>query len=247
MLCYMQRRGVGHIPLIGNVFLLSPAVLSFFRRKSIPGVVISDELMRPLPAARRKADRGAGFFTELAAKQLAIFRGLGFAGGYLGGVHTIESLQAILDLETSFAPDDWKQFAREIHYPGTQDEFYYFAEDPSTGLADASRLNPTYAASLSKRDKSSTTSRSSYRFSKSVHDLVFTPGRRLYVGPARCTRRRATTKQGPALLRILETGQQVGHVRLQGLRRLFVARHRVPLSRIAMCQESAKWPLRRHA
>jgi methylenetetrahydrofolate reductase (NADPH) len=202
LLCYMRRRGKGHIPLMGNVFLLTPSVLRFFRHKSIPGVVISDELMNYCQRNIGGHDRSAGFFTELAAKQLAIFRGLGFAGGYLAGVHSIESLQAILDLESSFAKDDWKQFARAIRYPVT-DEFYFFAEDPATGLADASRLHPTYAASVAKRNKSHNVS-FSYRFSKWVHDRIFTPGRRLYRWSRAIYSSSSNTKQGPALLRIVE-------------------------------------------
>src|SRR5215212_9940505 len=108
MLCYMRQRGIGHVPLIGNVFLLSAAVARFFRKRTIPGVVISDSLLELCEAHAMDADRGARWFKELAAKQLAIFKGLGFAGGYLGGVHKIEEVREILEIESSFAPDDWR-------------------------------------------------------------------------------------------------------------------------------------------
>src|SRR5215207_6343133 len=117
MLCYMRQRNMGHVPLVGNVFLLSAAVARFFRKRTIPGVVISDALFELCEQHAAGADKGAAFFCELAAKQLAIFRGLGFAGGYLGGVHKIEDVGAILDLEATYAKDDWKQFARELQYP----------------------------------------------------------------------------------------------------------------------------------
>src|SRR5688500_8762198 len=87
MLCYMQRRrkiAAARVPLIGNVFLLTAAVARFFRKRTIPGVVISDSLFEVCEKRAADADKGAAFFRELAAKQLAIFRGLGFAGGYLG-------------------------------------------------------------------------------------------------------------------------------------------------------------------
>src|SRR4051812_12861284 len=102
MQCYMRARGMGHIPLIGNVFLLTAAVARFFRKLTIPGVVISDSLFEQCERHASDADGGAAFFRELAAKQLAIFRGLGFAGGYLGGVHNIDDVRAILDTERSF-------------------------------------------------------------------------------------------------------------------------------------------------
>src|SRR2546430_501166 len=97
MLCYMRDRG----PLIGNVFLLSRAVARFFRKRTIPGVVISDALFAE---CERRDPR---WFKELAAKQLAIFKGLGFAGAYLGGVHRIEDVDEILAIETNLARDDW--------------------------------------------------------------------------------------------------------------------------------------------
>src|SRR5688572_8840438 len=68
LLCYTA----GRVPLIGNVFLLTPSVIRFFRKRTIPGVVISDALFRACEG------RDAAFFKELAAKQIAIFKGLGF-------------------------------------------------------------------------------------------------------------------------------------------------------------------------
>ena len=202
LLCYMRRQGMGHIPLVGNVFLLSRSVLNFFRGKSIPGVVVSDDLMNVCRRYFNGPDRGAKFFIELAAKQLAIFRNLGFAGGYLGGVHSLEGVQAILDVESSFAADDWKEFAREIRY-SVPDEFYYFAEDPTTGCADASQLHPSYASSLVNRKKSHNVT-VSYRFSKWIHEIIFTPGRRLYKWARAVFASAANKKQGPLILRIME-------------------------------------------
>ena len=91
--------------------------------------------MRHPPIAARR------FFLEFAAKQIAIYRGLGFRGVYLGGVHNFPAIEKILEIERSFAPDDWKQFAREIRFsrPG---EFFYYAENPATGLADPQAETP---------------------------------------------------------------------------------------------------------
>src|SRR3954463_7914413 len=62
MLCYMQQRAMGHIPLIGNVFLLTAAVARFFRTKSIPGVVISDALFAECERHASDADKGKRWF-----------------------------------------------------------------------------------------------------------------------------------------------------------------------------------------
>jgi methylenetetrahydrofolate reductase (NADPH) len=202
MLCYMQRRGLGHVPLIGNVFLLSAPVARFFRKRMIPGVVISDRLADQCERQSKSADRGAAYFNELAAKQLAIFRGLGFSGGYLGGVHAIEDVHAILEVAASFASDDWKEFAREIQYP-VEREFYYFAEDAQTRLADSTRLHPHYEASLGPRKVNHNVTLA-YRFSKLVHDLVFTPGRRIHRWARSVYASSRKPEQGPPLLRVIE-------------------------------------------
>ena len=195
LLCYMIQRGLGHVPLIGNVFRLTAAALRLFRRHVIPGVVVSDRLFEQCQRYADRPDRGEGFFRELAAKQLAIFRGLAFSGGYLGGVHSIEELEAIVRLEASFAKNDWKQFAREIQFP-VPDEFYYFRQDPATQLADTSQLSPlcqpTHNITLH------------YRFSKKIHDAVFTPGTWLNRLGRRIYSRSSNPRQGPRALRVLE-------------------------------------------
>jgi methylenetetrahydrofolate reductase (NADH) len=202
LLCYMRRRGMGRVPLVGNVFFLTPAAVQFFRRQAIPGVVISDELFDQCQQHSHGPDGGAAFFKELAAKQLAIFRGLGFAGGYLGGIHSIGDVEEILKIESSFAADDWKEFARKIQYALPR-EFYYFARDPQTDLADPARLNPVYETSL--RDRRPTRNVTlGYRLNKLIHDAVFTPGTVLNRLGRRVYSRSSDPSQGPRSLRILE-------------------------------------------
>jgi methylenetetrahydrofolate reductase (NADPH) len=200
--CYMERRSVGRVPLIGNVFLLSAPVVRFFRKRMIPGVVISDLLADECERQSKSGDRGASYFRQLAAKQLAIFRGLGFAGGYLGGVHAIDDVHAILDVAASFSDDDWKEFAREIQYP-VEREFYFFARDEGTGLADPAQLSSAYEGSLSDRAASHNVT-FGYQFSKWVHDLFFTPGRGIHDWVRSIYAKSRKPEQGPPLLRVIE-------------------------------------------
>jgi methylenetetrahydrofolate reductase (NADPH) len=202
MLCYMQQRNMGHIPLIGNVFLLTAAVARFFRTKTIPGVIVSDSLFAECEKHASDSDKGKHWFLELAAKQLAIFRGLKFAGGYLGGVHRMEDVQAILDIESTFSQDDWKQFAREIIHP-QQNEFYYYAKDEATGLADPSRLEPNYEASLKHRKPTHNVTLG-YKFSKWMHDVAFTPGTAIFKLGQKIYSNSKDPMQGPRSLRVLE-------------------------------------------
>jgi methylenetetrahydrofolate reductase (NADPH) len=190
MLCYLRQRGLTHVPLIGNVFLLTRGVARFFRKLTIPGVVISDALFAECER------RDGRFFKELAAKQIAIFRGLGFAGAYLGGVHGIEDIDDILDIESSFATDDWRQFAREVQYP-VENEFYYYERDEATGLAHPFRRTP-----ISRKPTRNGTL--GYRFSKAVHDTVFTPGTALNRLGTWVYSHSKDPAQGPRSLRVLE-------------------------------------------
>src|SRR6185295_19048526 len=76
-------------------------------------------------------------------------------------------------------------------------------KDESTGLADAPRLEPAYAASLKMR-KPTRNITLGYRFSKHVHDAIFTPGRALNRIGKWVYSRSKNPMQGPRSLRVLE-------------------------------------------
>jgi methylenetetrahydrofolate reductase (NADPH) len=196
LIAYMRGHETGHVPLIGNVYLLSRRVTELFHEGRIPGVVMSDALFESCARHAESSDGGRAFFTEFAAKQIAIYRGLGFRGTYLGGVHDFGTILRILETERSFGPDDWKQFAREISFsrPG---EFFFYARDEATGLADSSRRASLLAGGA--RNVGTV-----YRVSKWAHAAMFTPDRTLSrLGAAVCARAE-DPMQGPKPLRFIE-------------------------------------------
>ena len=190
---WMQANGLGATPLIGNVFLMSARLARFFRTGRIAGVVVSDAFCEL--AGRHEGDRH--FFLELAAKQAAIFRGLGYRGVYYGGVEKMHEVEEIIRIERSFAPDDWKTFARELRFsrPG---EYFLYAEQGESGLADTSRPNGPGPQSASLGE------RTAYRFNRWVHDLAFVPGKPLFNLGRRLYEKSADPAQGPAPLRLVE-------------------------------------------
>ena len=202
LLLYLQRRGLEEMPVIGNVYLLNPRVVEFFHQQKIPGVVVSDELLARCRLEAQSPDQGRNFFLDLAAKQSAICRGLGYRGVYFGGVHALSELESIFEIESGFSPDDWKQFAREIRY-SRPDEFFLLAENPETGLADISHFSPEYERSLQSRSRFAGGGLA-YRFSKMMHHSLFTPGRGLHGLGVNIYRNAADTNQGPKPLRALE-------------------------------------------
>jgi methylenetetrahydrofolate reductase (NADPH) len=193
---WMNAHNLRSTPLIGNVYLLSPRVAEIFHLGKIPGVVLSDALVDLCRRESRSPDGGRSFFYEFAAKQIAIYRGLGFRGVYLGGVHNSPAMERILSIERSFAPDDWKQFAREIRSsrPG---EFFYYAENPASGLADAAHETP--------RPKSSSPHVAAvYQISKLVHHTMFERGASLANLGAKLCAKSKDSFQGPAPMRAVE-------------------------------------------
>jgi methylenetetrahydrofolate reductase (NADPH) len=161
------------VPIVGNVYVLNKTVAGLFHQNKIPGCVVSDKLYERCEKYAAGPDKGRAFFTELAAQQLAVFKGFGFAAGYLGGLGKADAFARIIDKAESYAENDWKEFAKEIQFPKT-DEFYLFEQDPATGLGDGTRLNRQYQEAL---DKSPSLG---YQLNRKIHEVAFTPGEGLF-------------------------------------------------------------------
>ena len=243
LLRWLRHDGLS-VPVLANVYLLSRTAARAFHAGRIPGVVVTDELLALVEREAASPDKGRAYFVELAARHIAVSRGLGFAGVYLGGHMPPATFGEILDRANSFAPDDWRQFAREIQYP-FEDEFHFFDQDPETGLS-SDEINPAYLASKEHR-KTELRVPLKYRFSRRLHAAAFEPdaplfpaGRNFY----RTVEKSTALTQGGARRR---AGRQGAALRVSRLRRLLAAGHRLCLSRIAMREEPAQRAVRRHA
>lgn len=153
--------------LLANVFVLTRTTARIFHAGEIPGIAIPDALLERAEQEAASPDKGKAFFLELAARQVTIARGLGYAGAYLGGTGRAGDFAAILDRAAAYGPDDWRDFAREDAWamPGT---FYRYEADPASGLngpARASRERP-HRVPLA------------YRANRAIHALAFEPGSR---------------------------------------------------------------------
>jgi methylenetetrahydrofolate reductase (NADPH) len=191
-----DAHGLRPTPLIGNVYVLNPRVAEIFHSGRIPGVVLTRPLAELCRQHAASPDQGKAFFHEFAAKQIAIYRGLGFRGAYLGGVHDLAAIENVLALESTFAPDDWRQFAREIQFsrPG---EFFFYAQNPETLLADPACETPRPRTP----SKHVTVT---YQISKLSHDLIFEPSTPFARLGAKLCAHAKDPMQGPAPLRALE-------------------------------------------
>ncbi|MGA2383186.1 MAG: methylenetetrahydrofolate reductase C-terminal domain-containing protein [Gemmatimonadales bacterium] len=186
---YMDRHGIGATPLIGNVFVLTARAARLFAAGRIAGIVVTPELLELCERQGRSPDGGKAFFREFAAKQVAVFRGLGYHGAYLGGIHDAATVERVLEIEKAFAPDDWKSFAREISHsrPGE----FFFHPEAREGAAPQPTPRRPRAGFM-------------YAFSKWTHALTFTPGRPLSRLGAWVVSRARDTFQGPRPMREIE-------------------------------------------
>jgi methylenetetrahydrofolate reductase (NADPH) len=194
---YMDDHGMRPIPLIGNVYVLNPRVAQLFHRGRIAGIVLTRDLLSLCEQQAQSPDGGAAFFHELAAKQIAIFRGLGYRGAYLGGTHDVSTIERILDIERTFSPNDWRGFTREIAYSRPREFFVY--GNPADN--DPARPSP---GAQPRPPRKLTHGGLGFRLSKWTHDLVFTPDRPLSRWGAKVVRRSKDVRQGPKPLRVLE-------------------------------------------
>jgi methylenetetrahydrofolate reductase (NADPH) len=171
-----------------------------------------DELLALAERHGSSPDKGRSFFVELAAKHVAVARGLGFAGVYLGGHMPASTFGEILDRAAAFAADDWRAFAAEIQYP-VADEFYFFEPDPETKLS-SDEVNAAYLDSKQTR----TTELHvpvKYRFSRRLHAAAFEPDAPLF--PAGRAFYRAVEKS-TAARKIAHGVEQAAKVPLFGCR-----------------------------
>jgi methylenetetrahydrofolate reductase (NADPH) len=160
--------------LLANVFILTRTTARIFHAGEIPGTAIPDALLERAEREAASPDKGKAFFLELASRQVAIARGLGYAGAYLAGTSRPQDFAAVLDHAAAFGPDDWRSFVREDAWalPGSS---YLYEADPTTGLNGPARARRERPRPVPL----------AYRANRAVHALVFEPGSRGFQVAAR--------------------------------------------------------------
>jgi methylenetetrahydrofolate reductase (NADPH) len=176
LMVYLQRHGL-QVPVFGNIYVLNKTIAGMFNEKRFPGCQVSDKLLEVCTNHATGPDKGKSFFLELAAMQYACMKGLGYRGAYFGGINKVDDLHRILEIAEAFGPDDWRAFACDLVYPMEKD-FYLFAEDPATGLADPARESDELIAA--RRDTAVPEGVGKPAFSRLVHDAIFEEDGKLF-------------------------------------------------------------------
>ncbi len=165
LLCFMEENHID-MPVLGNVYILNKGVAAVFNKGFIPGCVVSDLLLERIQKESTSPDKGRKYCIELAAKQVAVFKGMGYHGAYLGGVESPDTVEEVMSLADRFNGAEWRDLAKDVIYPKTN-EFYYYQKDVHTNLADRASSNPEMK---NKKGKYLTLI---YRVSLMIHALVF--------------------------------------------------------------------------
>ncbi len=168
LLLWVRQREL-QLKLIANVYLLTRGVARVFHAGRIPGCVVSDELLAQAEKYGAGEDKGREFFVDLAAKGVAVARGLGYRGAYIGGHMPAERYEAIL-ARAAEVGDCWPEAVSDLHYdrPG---EFYLYGRDAETGLSDG-QPRAEYLESKRKR-RTDLKIPARYRLSRVMHNKVF--------------------------------------------------------------------------
>jgi methylenetetrahydrofolate reductase (NADPH) len=124
---YMDERGL-KTPIFGNVYILPPKAAEKMSKGEPPGCWVSPELLAKIQVEAKAADKGMAARLERAAQMVAIVRGLGFAGAYIGGNHQAENIRWIIRRSEALAPR-WEELAEEMSY-GAKGGFYFFDSPP---------------------------------------------------------------------------------------------------------------------
>ncbi len=161
----MRHNGL-HVPVLGNVYVLTRVVGRIMNRGELPGCVVTDEMLAQLNSNAKLPDKGKQARLDLAAKQIAVLRGLGYKGAHIGGYGLkYEHLAYILDRADEYTPN-WQEHVRDVSFaiPGG---CYLYEKDEATGL------NTDTPAPACERPSAPL----GYRIMRAIHNAYFEPGR----------------------------------------------------------------------
>ena len=123
---YLDERGL-KTPVLGNVYILNGRAAEKMSKGEPPGCWVAKELLERIQEETKSADKGMAGRLERAAKMVAIVRGMGYAGAYLGGDSKAERLKWVIKRSEELAPK-WEELAEEISYAPKGG--FYFYETP---------------------------------------------------------------------------------------------------------------------
>ena len=121
LMTYLRERDLA-IPILGNVYVLGPRAAEKMAQGEPPGCWASPALLERVRQESAAPDRGVRARLERAARLVAVLRGLGYAGAYIGGTHDADQVAWIIRRGEELAPR-WEELADELNF-GVPGGFY---------------------------------------------------------------------------------------------------------------------------
>jgi methylenetetrahydrofolate reductase (NADPH) len=97
------------------VYVLTKGAAGVMSGGRPPGCWVAPELLERITEEAGAEDKGKAARLERAARMVAILRGLGYAGAYIGGTHNAEQIKWVIKRGEEIAPN-WEEYAEEINY-----------------------------------------------------------------------------------------------------------------------------------
>jgi len=124
---YLAERGL-NTPVLGNVYVLPGKAAEKMAKGEPPGCWVAPELLAQIQEEVKAADKGLAARLERAARMVAVVRGLGYAGAYLGGDHRADRVGWIIRRAERLA-DQWEELAEEFQF-SPKGGFFLYAGTP---------------------------------------------------------------------------------------------------------------------
>ncbi len=119
---YMQREGMGHIPVLANIYVPTAKVAQMMQAGEVAGCVIANDFLKRLEG-EKKPQR-----LERAALMVAAVQDLGFAGAHIGGFGlTCKDFLTIRDRAAAIGKD-WRSHIDDLVFP-LPGEFYLLPQN----------------------------------------------------------------------------------------------------------------------
>src|SRR5580692_2096594 len=136
---YLDERGL-KTPVLGNVYVLAAKPAERMATGNPPGCWVSPELLERIQAETKASkDKGLAARLERAAQTVAVLRGIGYAGAYLGGDHQADRIRWIIKRSEELAPK-WEELAEQLTYAPKNG--FYFYPDLSPDAAKPEKPKP---------------------------------------------------------------------------------------------------------
>jgi len=120
---YLDERAIG-VPVLGNVYVLGRRAAERMAKGLPPGCWASPALVETIRKESEAPDGGLDARLERAARTIAVLKGLGYAGAYIGGTHDAAHITHIIARAQELEPQ-WQECADRLGF-GQTDGFYLY-------------------------------------------------------------------------------------------------------------------------